>query len=496
MRLGRFLPLACASLFGSIVEGKGLNDMTREEKVGQLFMPFVVPEMGGDHLDDARRLVKEHRVGGFLVKWGTPAQKRKVVKDLRAQSATPLLFAVDAEWGVAMNARGVPKLPRAMTVAATGNMAHLMTLGYLTGLQCRAVGAHIAFGPVVDVNTNPLNPIIGTRAFGEEPQYVARCAQRVIHGMQFAGVASCIKHWPGHGDTSTDSHTGLPRVDKTYGQLKHVEMVPYKQLIEKTDAVMTAHIQFPGISQRPATMVGTIVNGMLRRDLGFDGVVFTDAMNMQAVADHYAPEQAAVLALKAGCDVILYGEHQEEKIQQLMQETIPQAIAGVVASDITDAELDTHVRRVLKLKGRVSHEQGRLDVFNNDHVKLFNKTVFEEAITLVRDPQQLLPLKKGTQVFCLTYGDGPSPKLNQVGLEGAECVIATFYRKPTEDEVNTVAFYADQLPTIVVLHTSPYEASRFGDQIAVVTTYEDHPQARQAAQRALVGVIPFKGKLR
>lgn len=468
----------------------GLFAMSREEKVGQLFMPFVMPEMGEAHINDAKHLIDAYKVGGFLVKWGTPEQKLGVVKSLRNWSEGPLLFACDAEWGAAMNTRGVARLPRQMTVAATGNHRYMLPYGYLCGLQCRSMGLHLVLGPVVDVNTNPNNPIIGTRSFGDDPGHVKRCADLQIRGLHSAGMLSCIKHFPGHGDTCVDSHYGLPTVEKGMRALRKCELLPFMRLQKRTDAIMTAHIRLPVIGEKPATMAPGVVTGLLRGMFRYQGVVITDALNMAAISKLYSPEEAAVGALKAGCDLLLYGAHKPEAVNELMRVSIPRAIAGVIESDISDDELDRHLARVAKLKENLRNEEGTFESFESEEVSNFTRQVFQEAVTLLRDPLSMVPLDREKEYY--QYRDGEPPEdLSEV----ADGVIATLFKAPTQQQTEAINWCAIDVPTIVIMYCAPYGADTFSDNVSVLIAYEDHPEALRAVSRGLHGKFRFSGKL-
>ncbi|MGI5486129.1 beta-N-acetylhexosaminidase [Microtetraspora malaysiensis] len=362
-----------AGAVGAAAEGGGtgaatgevaatLARMSVEEKVGQLFMPVVY----GSHADAAHQensarfgagspvqVVKKYHPGGVIMfPWaGNVSDARQLAAlttGLRAASRVPLMIGVDQENGtVSPLSAIVTKLPGAMAIGATGDPANARAAARLTGTELRALGITMDFAPVADVNINPRNPVIGPRAYGSDPGKVATMVGAAVDGFHAAGIASTAKHFPGHGDTSTDSHTGLPVISHTKAQWRKLDAPPFREAIAHgVDAIMSAHVVMPKLdpSGDPATLSRTILTGLLRDELGFNGVISTDALNMAGVREKYGDAEVAVRAVLAGADVLL------------MPPDMPKAYGAVLAAvksgRISAARLDASVTRILRLKAK------------------------------------------------------------------------------------------------------------------------------------------------
>ncbi len=276
-----------------------LAKLTMRQKVAQL----VVPWLGGNYmaLDDsafqiATRWVDTLEVGGIIISVGSPYDIAAKLNTLQRRSKLPLLVSADLEWGAAMRVVGATAFPYIMAAGATGNEHDAYTIGRVAALEGRAVGIHVNFAPDADVNNNPLNPIINTRSFGEDPHAVARLVRAYVHGLQDNGMLATLKHFPGHGDTDADSHLGLPTIRVDYQRLDSVELVPFRAGIEAgAQVVMSAHIAFPAFTgDAPATLSAAMLTGVLRDSLKFKGLVVTDALQMGAIVAKYGAGEAAV----------------------------------------------------------------------------------------------------------------------------------------------------------------------------------------------------------
>lgn len=314
-----------------------------EEKVGQFFMPAAFINDTEEEIRKIETLIKKHHIGGVCffhsrASAATNYEGKKevlynansfeVLKNLieRYQSVAkiPLLISIDAEWGLAMRVENTPQYPYAVTLGAINNREDLIEkVGHCIALNCKAAGIHWNFTPVADINNNPENPVIGYRSFGSDKQNVSQKAAALARGLQSQGILNCAKHFPGHGDTATDSHLGLPRIDKSKAELLENELVPFQKLIEEgIDAVMIGHLSLPAIAGEgiPATISPIIIKDLLRNDLGFDGVVVTDALNMHAVSKMF-PEKGELewRAFEAGNDVLCFSENPKEGIQKIIR---------------------------------------------------------------------------------------------------------------------------------------------------------------------------------
>ena len=386
-----------------------LARMTLREKVGQLMMPFVLgnfaPE-GSETHDRIVNVIEQESVGGVIMSVGSPSEVAVKLNDLQQHSKYPLLVAADLETGAGFRFRGAVHIPTnialggattfpsLMAFGATGDPRHAYQLGRITALEARAMGVHVPFAPVLDVNNNPDNPIINIRSFGEDPDEVADLGVAFVRGLQDYGAVATGKHFPGHGDTGTDSHLDLPIIQVGRERLDAVELVPFRAAIAAgIQGIMTAHIALPAISGEtiPATVSARVLTGLLRDDLGFDGIVFTDAMDMVSVNRLFPRGEAAVRAVLAGADVIV------------MPRDVKQAIDAIVSAiddgRLTEGRIDESVGRLLRLKedlGLAEERSVPLEMIPQvvgvpEHMEMARE-VAERSITLIQNRRDLLPL--------------------------------------------------------------------------------------------------------
>ncbi|MBU6446487.1 MAG: hypothetical protein KGQ49_03710, partial [Verrucomicrobia bacterium] len=300
-----------------------LAEMSLDEKIGQLFVMPACPKRGAEHFEDLCTLIHECHVGSVIIKQSDPLTQVAFLNRLQSVSDHRLLVMADAEWGLAMRMADTMAFPRNMTLGAIQDLSLLKELGAEIGRQARLVGIDMNLAPVADVNTNPLNPIIGMRSFGEDPSHVADCVLAISAGMQSAGLLTCVKHFPGHGDTLVDSHKDLPIVHDLMGGL-----FPFQRAFAAgVDAVMTAHLYVPVIDPIWPTSLSLACLHMIK-DCGFEGLIISDALNMGALR-RYSPEEVAIRARAAGCDLLLYGDHIAPNVDEILRETIPRAFAAL-----------------------------------------------------------------------------------------------------------------------------------------------------------------------
>ncbi len=328
-----------------------LTSLSLREKIAQLVMPWVAGSYMAFDDETFRRMqgwVDSLQIGGLIVSVGSPLDVANKLNRLQERSQLPLLIASDLEAGTAIRLNGGTPFPPNMGIAATGSDSDAYELGRITALEGRAVGIHLAFAPVADVNNNPANPIINVRSFGEDPHAVARLVAAEIRGLQEHGMMAAAKHFPGHGDTGTDSHISLPVLASTWPRLDTVELVPFRSAIAAdVAAVMSAHIALPtfdGGQLRPGTVVPNILTGLLRDSLGFNGLVVTDALNMGGIASQYGAE-GAVRAFLAGSDLLLQPADPKTAIEAM--------VAAVARREISAERLNRSVKRVLEMKRRL-----------------------------------------------------------------------------------------------------------------------------------------------
>lgn len=475
-----------------------LAKMTLDQKVGQLFMAPACPLRGDDHWADWQRLLKEYHVGNAIMKQSDPVSQVQFLNRLQAESELPLLIAADAEWGLAMRMSDTIAFPRNMTLGAVHDLSLIEQLGEEIGRQAKWVGVHMNLAPVADVNSNPNNPIIHMRSFGEDP---ARVAERVLafaKGLQAEGTMACVKHFPGHGDTATDSHRDLPVIAHSRERLDRVELVPFKKAIEGgIDAIMTAHLYVPSVDGvYPTTLSATCMRGMAREELGFQGLIISDALNMKAIADRYGAEEIAFLARKAGCDLLLYGDHINPKVDDIMQNLIPRGFAALkkayTSGELDERDLDESVLRILRAKEGLVRTVSLDDLSQKLHTLeaiALKRRLFQEAVTLIGEDVFPIPEK------CAYWSLGENDLLAaEFGDDSACTVIAVHQKEALTDEViEQIEAMGDR--AILCFFASPYALKSFTKIKTILLAYENDPDAQRAVLQILQGNEKAKGRL-
>ena len=390
-----------------------LASLSLREKAAQIVWPSVYGDFVSGDSPQWRRLsdyIQKEKVGGFTISVGSPTEVAAKLNALQSMSQIPLLFGADLEAGAGFRARGgyfVPNaidlggaivFPPEMAVGATRDTTLAYEQGKLTAVEGRALGIHIAYAPVLDVNNNPENPVINTRSYGEDPELDARLGVAFIHGVQDNGMIATGKHFPGHGDTGTNSHLALPVVTVSRSRLDTVELVPFRAAVNGgVGAIMSFHGSMPALDSSgvPGTLSPKVLTGLLRGELGFKGMIISDAMDMRGVLDQYGSDEAVKRAIAAGVDVL---------IQPLdVSQTIDAVVAGVTEGRYTEARLDSSVRRVVETKRRLGLAQRKLVDLNalrflvgdSSNLQIARK-VAEKSITLVRDSLRQVPIAAGS----------------------------------------------------------------------------------------------------
>ncbi len=520
--------------------------MPLHERIGQMVMIWVL----GDYTSTSDssfawavdRITLDH-VGGVVMSLGSPIEVAAKVNALQARAKVPLIVASDVEPGLGRLEGGTftpgllrggdaTVLPNNMAIGATGDPELARAAGRITGLESHAIGIHVAFGPAVDVNNNPANPVINVRSFGEEPRAVAAMGAAFVEGVQSAGVAATIKHFPGHGDTDTDSHLALPVVAASRARMDTLELLPFRAAIASgAAAVMSAHIALPAVARdnTPATLVPAIMHDLLRDTLGFRGMTFTDAMDMRGVGSGYGVEESSVKAVLAGADVLL------------MPADVPSAIAAIAAAvergEIPSARIEASVRRLLEWKLRTGAIQRPIVDLDSLRVVVGSaahrgtaQAIADRAVTLLRNDDRMVPLAPGTRTAIITFASEsdvsagrtfgnelrallpdsrvlriapttPRARLDSLLRPGERVVLATFVRT-IEGEGRFavgehIARWVDSVaitrPVTVVAFSNPYVIREFGWISGYVATFGRGDAMERAAARALAGRIPFQG---
>jgi len=532
--------------------------MTLEEKVGQLFLADLVAVYSHRESQNfllAKEFVQKYHVGGFVIAGGTVTDVALVTNALQRESKVPLLFNADLEGGLWYNhpyrwIRGrAPELPRfvggggtlfpsLMAIGATGDPRFAYEVGRITARESRAVGIHWTNSPVADVNNNPKNPIINTRSFGEDPSVVAKMVEAYVRGLQEERMIATLKHFPGHGDTEEDTHMKLPVLPFDQARLDAIELIPFKAGIAAgARAVMTAHIALPKIDsvKRPATLSPPVITGLLREKLGFGGIVVTDGMTMQGVTDHYTPDEAAILAIEAGADVLLVPDNFAQAYHGLLQ--------AVKSGRISRARIQESVRRVLAAKAWVGLERERfVDIERvSSHVgapgsEAVADSIFAASITLLRNSGHILPLSKKMRVQIVAVTDEPNLEVGEALKEVLEshvkavglCRLWNESCREAVDRVRKTQLHADvfvigvylsvgswkgelgfsqelreffstvsrmRRPAVIVAFGDPYVLSKLPVTDGVVAAYTGHRKSEQVVARALIGAVEVAGRL-
>src|SRR5690554_1070604 len=322
------------------------QSLTLEEKIGQLFM--VAAYSGGKNLNYStiKPLVEQGKIGGVIYMQGNAEAQIIQTNELQSISKVPILIGMDAEWGLGMRLTGVRDYPKQTSLGATRNMEFVEEMGASVGNQLKRIGVHINFAPVVDVNNNPLNPIINFRSFGENKNLVTALGQAYMKGLEKEGITAVAKHFPGHGDVSVDSHYDLPVINKTIKELEDLELYPFKQLINKgLQAVMIAHLNVPAMDNRtkvPSTLSYPIVTEWLKEKLKFNGLIFTDALNMKGVTKYYSAGEVDLKAFLAGNDILLFSQNVNKGISMIQE--------AYEKGEISEQRLKSSVLKILALK--------------------------------------------------------------------------------------------------------------------------------------------------
>jgi beta-glucosidase-like glycosyl hydrolase/CubicO group peptidase (beta-lactamase class C family) len=521
-----------------------LRRLSLEEKVAQL----VFERADGGYLssDDERwkyyeRLVKERKIGGFVFFAGDVYEYVMQINKLQAASEIPLLIASDFEFGTAMRVRRATLFPRAMLVGATRNPQYAYDMGRVIAKEARALGVHQDYAPVVDVNNNPMNPVINTRSFGEDPRLVAEMAAAFARGLQDGGVIATAKHFPGHGDTDVDSHLDMPVLPFAKQRLDSLELVGFRRAVESgVMSMMIAHLSVPAYDTTrglPATLSGPIITGLLQNQLGFKGLIVTDAMTMQGVTKAFSTADAAVRTIIAGTDLVLLPPDMDVAID---------AIVGAVRrGEISEERIDASVRKLLAIKESLGLVENRFvdpnavaSIVGSAEHRRLAKQIARDGITVVKNDNNLLPLQKNNlkKIVGITVGDLEDPttgayfrslvrsrvqryedlrvdhRSNKIEYDSVLTRAATgdvllvHLYVTTRSEQMTGFFKPQQAkflnnllklnkPTVVVSFGNPYLLSALPTVPAYLAGYSSADVVVEAAVEAIFGEIETRGKL-
>lgn len=515
-----------------------LNSLNLEEKIGQLMMVASYSYMGDDHRENIARLIEKYNIGGVIFMKGHPVRQAKMTNYYQSKAKTPLMIAADAEWGLSMRLDSTITYPRQMMLGAIQDDRLIYQMGKDIGSQLKRIGVHVNFAPVVDVNNNPLNPVINSRSFGEDPYNVAAKAYMYARGLEDAGILACYKHFPGHGDTDSDSHYSLPVIKHSRERLDSIELVPFRDGIRRgIPAIMSAHMNVPVLDSTPnlaSSLSERVLQDELMGSMGFRGLIFTDALGMNGVARYYKPGELEVKAFNAGNDILLMPKDAAKAINYIKRE--------VKRGRISEKEIDARCKKILMAKywlglnEPVNIETDSLYQDLNDPFYLTEKNKFiSHSLTLLKNNSELLPLREihNYKIASLSIGSG-NPDLfgENLKLYGD---LDDYYISEEQlpflkdslynliEKYNTVIISIQntsqwpgrnygiypQLTTflneleyqgnlILSLFGSPYAITKLGDTEkfdALILAYDDSDETKKIAAQSVFGAYAFQGKI-
>ena len=510
--------------------------MSETERLGQLFMIRAHSNLGPDHVKSVEDQIRKYQVGGLCFFQGDGPKQAALTNQYQGMSKVPMFISMDAEWGLGMRFKEKAiSFPHQLTLGAIQENWLIYDMGKEIAKEMLRIGAQVNFAPVVDVNNNAANPVINDRSFGEDRYNVATKGYMYMKGMQDAGMLACAKHFPGHGDTDVDSHQDLPVIRHTMEHLDSIELYPFKSLIQHgVGGVMVAHLSVPAIDPRPnvpTTLSHAAITDLLKDKLHFKGLVFTDALEMKGVTKYYQPGEVAVQAFLAGDDMLVLPENMEEALQAFRD--------ALASGKITWPMIEARVKHLLQVKYQLGMTDYRPidlqnieDDINNNQALALKQRLYENAITLVRNAQQRIPLQDIADLKLATVAIGSNtrtPFQKRVedyvtsthfqtdfdligsksaeimkGLEGKDLVIISLvgmskYKKNqfgiSDDALSFIEQVRSKYPVILTVFGNPYSLEYFSAIPNLICAYEDDPIAQDVTAQAMFGALPFKGRL-
>ncbi len=509
-----------------------MNAMSIDEKIGQLFMVQAYSNKDKKHEQVIKEMINKYHVGNLIFMQGTPEKQVVLNNKYQEISKVPLMIGFDGEWGLDMRLKNTYRFPWNMALGAIKDNELLKETGKRIGEHCKRVGIHINFAPVVDVNTNPNNPIIGNRSFGESKENVTEKAIAFAQGMQSVNVLANAKHFPGHGDTATDSHHTLPTINFSEQRIDSIELYPFKKIFKAGVAsVMTAHLSIPSLeanAKLPTSLSKNVVTNLLQNKLGFQGLVITDGLNMKGAADYSSPAEIDLAAILAGNDILLIPQDVPGSIKLLKE--------AVKKGDLTEERLNFSVRKILKAKYLVGLNKYTSIVTENLHKDLnspydevLHRELIKNSITVVKNEENILPIKnlKGKKIAYVSLGDTKGngflkmlrnyKKIDVVSdkylsvlmqkLKKYDLVIIGFHKsnkhpwksyKFSNKDLVWLQEIARTKKVILDVFSSPYsllKVKSFTNIEGLVVSYQNSKLAQELSAQALFGAFDIMGKL-
>lgn len=504
---------------------KTYNSLSQDEKLGQLFITALYTNKDQNHINFVRQLVNKEKIGGIILMQDNAAQEIDLVNEFQESSRVPLLIGMDAEWGLYQRIAAAHKFPWAITLGAIQDDKLVYEMASKIASDAKRMGVNWDFAPVVDVNTNPSNPIIGNRSFGSDVQNVIRKGLAYSNGLQDNGVLAAIKHFPGHGDTDKDSHLDLPVVKHNIDRLNNTELAPFKALMDKNvGGVMVAHLYVPALESKsgvPASVSYSIITDLLKKKFGYKGLIITDALNMGAVASRYKAGELDKKAFAAGNDIMLFSQGVSEG-KKLIQQAIDNG-------EIPQSRIEESVKKILLTKyylgltnfKKISTNNINSDLNNGSHAQLSEK-LYANALTLLKNDQKLLPLQKNETVYYVPLEEASYKtfaselgnninlivkKANEIGSipSGAKVIVgfhkdnSTAYKpyKISAASKTVLNKLSGNTKVILDVFGNPYALMDVDIQNipAVLVSYENNEYSQKAAAKALTGQTKINGRL-
>ena len=504
---------------------KTYRSLSQDEKLGQLFIVALYTNRGEDFISNVRNIVENEQIGGLILMQDDAAREINLVNEFQQKSKVPLMIGMDAEWGLFQRIAAAHKFPWAMTLGAIQDKNLITQMAAKIAEDSKRMGINWDFAPVVDVNTNPDNPIIGNRSFGSEVQNVINSALAYSNGLQDNNILAAIKHFPGHGDTSTDSHLDLPVVAHNLQRLNDVELAPFKALMDKgIGGVMVAHLYVPALEKEkgvPASVSKSIITGLLKEKYGYKGLIITDALNMGAVAKRYKPGELDALAFKAGNDIMLFSEGVKEG-KRLIQLAIDK-------KEISQNRVEESVKKILLTKyflGLSQYEPRNPENINydlnNDSHKTLVQNLYTNSLTLLKDDKTLLPLNCRETYYYVPLEEAPyqtfaehlnlrttviikknseisSIPPNSKVIVGFHKDNSTAYKpyKISAESKKTLADLSNNHNVILTVFGSAYALKDvdISKVSTVLVAYENNDDSMTATAKALAGQTKISGRL-
>ncbi len=512
------------------------NSLSFDDRIGQLFSIRAHSDKGSEHINAVKEIIKKYHVGGLTFFQGTPEKQIKLLNEYQALSPLPLMVAMDAEWGLGMRMKKTTiSFPRQLMLGAIQDNDLIYDFGHIVADHLKRIGVTVNFAPVVDINNNAANPVINDRSFGEDRYNVAVKGYMYMKGMQDNNVMACAKHFPGHGDTDVDSHKDLPIIMHDLRRLDSIELFPFQILAEQgVGSMMVAHLDVPAIDDRehrPTSLSRKAVTGLLREKMGYNGLLFTDGLGMKGVTRHFRPGQADAEALAAGNDVLLLPQDIEAAMTEIK--------AYIKEGKISQAQFEASVKRILRAKYRLGlthftpiQLEGLEEDLNSKEALAFKGKLIENAITLVRNKDFLIPIKKPTEISIASLSIGVNHKtafqkrLDNYAtishfqtqkdisptkhkeliryLKKKDLVIISLhemnkYAKKnfglTQSELEFIHDLNEETKVILVVFGSPYSLKYFDYLDWVLESYQEDDMIGDLSAQALFGGIAIRGRL-